>query len=125
MKGKKETKCTVCGKVTKNEIIYAAKTINLSATKYTYDGKVKKLTVTIKDSKGNAIASSNYTVTYPSGRKNVEKYTVKVTSAKTVSKTIKNLKAKKTYYVRIRTYKTVGKTPYYSDWSAKKSVTTK
>lgn len=189
--GKKETKCTFCGKVTKTETIYAAKTIKLSATKYTYDGKVKKPSVTIKDSKGNAIASTNYTVTYPSGRKNVGKYTVKVTfkgnysgsknltftinpprtsiskvaagkkaftvkwakkttqvtgyeiqystsssfakgnktvkvtSAKTVSKTISKLTGGKKYYVRIRTYKTVGKTPYYSDWSAKKSVTTK
>ena len=58
--------------------------------------------------------------TFASGNK-----TVKVTSAKTVSKTIKSLKAKKTYYVRIRTYKTVNKVNYYSDWSAKKSVTTK
>ena len=189
--GKKETKCTECGKVTKTETIYAAKTINLSVTKYTYDGKVKKPSVTIKDSQGNAIASTNYTVTYATGRKNVGKYTVKVTfkgnysgsknltftinppktsiskltagkkaftakwakkttqvtgyeiqystsktfasgnktvkvtSAKTVSKTIKSLKAKKTYYVRIRTYKTVNKVNYYSDWSAKKSVTTK
>lgn len=189
--GKKETKCSVCSKVTKTETIYMAKTIKLSATAYTYDGKVKKPTVTVKDSKGNAIASTNYTVTYPTGRKNVGKYTVKVTfkgnysgtknlvftinppktsiskltsgskaftvkwakkttqvtgyeiqystsktfasgnktvkvtSAKTVSKTIKSLKAKKTYYVRIRTYKTVNKAKYYSDWSAKKSVTTK
>lgn len=189
--GKKETRCTVCGKVTKTETIYAAKTIKLSATKYTYDGKVKKPSVTIKDSKGNVIASDGYTVTYPSGRKNVGKYTVKVTfkgnysgsknltftinplktsiskvtagkkaftvkwakkqaqvtgyeiqystsssfakgnktvkvtSAKTVSKTISKLTGGKKYYVRIRTYKTVGKTPYYSDWSAKKSVTTK
>ena len=54
-------------------------------------------------------------------------------SAKTVtvknnvtSKTISNkLKAKKKYYVRIRTYKKVGGKKYYSSWSAKKSVTTK
>ena len=187
--GKIVKTCSKCG-YTKTETIYAAKTIKFSATKYTYDGKVKKPSVTIKDSKGNAIASSNYTITYPSGRKNVGKYTVKVTfkgnysgsknltftinppktsiskvtagkkaftvkwakkttqvtgyeiqystsssfksgnktvkvtSAKTASKTIKSLKAKRKYYVRVRTYKTVGKTPYYSDWSAKKSVTT-
>lgn len=186
--GKKQSKCTVCGKVVKTATIYAAKTIKLSDTKYTYDGKVKKPTVIIKDSKGNEIASSNYTVTYPSGRKNVGKYTVKVkfkgnysgsesltftikppktsiskvtsdsnaftvkwakkttqvtgyeiqystsktfakgnktvkvASAKAVSKTIKNLKANKTYYVRIRTYKIVNKVKYVSAWSAKKSV---
>ncbi len=51
--------------------------------------------------------------------------TVKITSAKTASKAIKGLKAKKKYYVRIRTYKTVSGKKYYSDWSSKKSVTTK
>lgn len=43
----------------------------------------------------------------------------------TTSTTIKNLKAKKKYYVRIRTYKTVNGTKYYSDWSGYKYVTTK
>lgn len=47
----------------------------------------------------------------------------------TTSKKISKLKAKKTYYVRIRTYKTVkvdGKsTRIYSDWSKVKKVTTK
>lgn len=51
--------------------------------------------------------------------------TVTITSNKTVKKTIKSLKAKKKYYVRIRTYKTVGKTKYYSSWSAAKSIKTK
>lgn len=51
--------------------------------------------------------------------------TATVTSYKTVSKKIKKLKAKKKYYVRIRTYKTVGSTNYYSAWSANKYVTTK
>ena len=37
---------------------------------------------------------------------------------KTVSTVIKNLKQGKTYYVRIRTYKTVGGKKYYSEWSA-------
>lgn len=41
------------------------------------------------------------------------------------SKTIKNLKAKKTYYVRVRTYKTVSGVKYYSTWSTKKSIKTK
>ena len=51
--------------------------------------------------------------------------TVKVTSYKTASKSIKKLKAKKTYYVQMRTYKKVGTTTYYSSWSTKKSVKTK
>ena len=41
------------------------------------------------------------------------------------SNTISKLKAKKKYYIRICTYKTVGGTKYYSGWSSVKSVTTK
>lgn len=59
--------------------ICAAKSISLSGTSYTYDGKVKKPTVTVKDSSGKTIAASSYNVTYGSGRKKVGKYTVKVT----------------------------------------------
>ena len=43
----------------------------------------------------------------------------------TTSKKKTGLKAKKKYYVRIRTYKTVNGNKYYSAWSAKKTVTTK
>lgn len=45
--------------------------------------------------------------------------------AKKTSKTISKLKAKKKYYVRIRTYKTVNGKKYCSVWSAKKSIKTK
>lgn len=48
--------------------------------------------------------------------------TVAVTSASTVSKTITGLTKGKTYYVRIRTYKTVSDVKYPSGWSGKKSV---
>ncbi|MBQ7202468.1 MAG: leucine-rich repeat domain-containing protein [Eubacterium sp.] len=52
-----------------------------------------------------------------------KKKTVK--GASSTSKTIKSLKKKKTYYVRVRAYhKYSGKT-YYSSWSAKKKVKTK
>lgn len=51
--------------------------------------------------------------------------TVKITKNKTVSKTVKKLNAKKKYYVRIRTYKTVKGTKYCSSWSKAKTVTTK
>lgn len=167
---------------------------SLSSTSYTYDGKVKKPSVTVKDSNGKKIPSKYYTVTYQGGRKNVGKYSVtiklkdkyygsktlyftikpkstsvskltakkkgftvkwkkqsaqttgyqiqystssKFSSAKTVtigkntttSKTVSKLKAKKKYYVRVRTYKTVkinGKnTKIYSSWSKSKTVTTK
>ena len=48
--------------------------------------------------------------------------TAKVTKNATVSKTIAKLTKGKTYYVRIRTYKKVGKVTYYSAWSTTKSI---
>lgn len=50
---------------------------------------------------------------------------VSITKNKTTSKTVSKLKKKKYYYVRIRTYKKVSGTTYYSVWSAKKKVKTK
>ncbi|MCM1284986.1 MAG: fibronectin type III domain-containing protein [Acetobacter sp.] len=190
------TKCSVCGTKKSSKTIYYPKTVTLSTTSYTYNGKVRKPTVTVKDSKGNKISASNYTVAYASGRKNVGKYnvtikfkgsysgtvtktftikpkstsiskvtagkkkftvkwkkltsqttgyqiqystsskftakttkTVTVSKNKTTSKSVSKLKAKKKYYVRVRTYKTVkvnGKnTKIYSSWSKAKTVTTK
>jgi hypothetical protein len=51
--------------------------------------------------------------------------TLKVKNFKTTSKTIKNLKAKKKYWVKIRTYKNVNGKLYYSTWSKAKMITTK
>lgn len=56
------------------------------------------------------------------------KKSMKGAKTKTVrasSKTIKGLKSKKTYYVRIRAYKQVGKQKVYSSWTSKKKVRTK
>ena len=55
--------------------------------------------------------------------KNKKTVTVKGYSA--VSRKISSLKGKTRYYIRIRTYKVIGKTYYYSPWSAVKTVTTK
>ena len=55
----------------------------------------------------------------------VERKTVNIKKNKTTSNTVKKLKAKKKYYVRIRTYKTVSGKKIYSDWSKSKNVTTK
>ena len=68
--------CTVCGKTVSTKIYYA-KTVSLSRTSYVYDGKAKKPSVTVRDSKGNKIAKSNYTVAY-SANKNVGKGKVTV-----------------------------------------------
>ena len=192
--GVKTYTCKSC-KATKTEAIPKASNIKLSKTDYTYNGKVQKPSVTVKNSKGKALKNgTDYTVSYPKGMKNVGKYTVKVTlkgnysgtksltyninpkgtsvskvkaakkgfkvtwkkqttqttgyqvqystsskfkSAKTVtisknkttSKSVSKLSAKKKYYVRVRTYKTVkvnGKNvKLYSGWSKAKSVTSK
>jgi hypothetical protein len=176
----------------KTELTSKNTTIKLSKSSYTYDGKAKKPTVTVKDSKGNTIDTKYYTVTYKNNKKvgkatititfkgdyigsitknfkinptatalkkavskktkaiavtwkkqatqttgyeiqysTSSKFTKKTTktatvkSAKTTSTTIRKLKAKKKYYIRIRTYKTVGGKKYYSGWSKAKSLTTK
>ena len=188
--------CSVCG-AEQTETIYAAKTIKLSKTSMTYNGKNQKPSVTIMDANKNKLKSgTDYKVTYPKKSKNVGRYTVtitlkgsysgtvkktftilpkntaiskltaskntvtvkwkkqtkqtagyeiqystsskftkkttktvKVTKNSTTSKKITKLKAKKKYYVRIRTYQTVkvGKksTKIYSGWSKAKMVTTK
>ena len=192
--GVKTYTCKSC-KATKTEAIPKASNIKLSKTAYTYNGKVQKPSVTVKDSKGKALKNgTDYKISYPKGMKNVGKYTVKVTlkgnysgtksltyninpkgtsvskvkaakkgfkvtwkkqstqttgyqvqystsskfkkaktvtisKNKTTSKSVSKLSAKKKYYVRVRTYKTVkigGKSvKLYSGWSKAKSVTTK
>ncbi len=58
---------------------YKVNNIKLSKTAYTYNGKVQKPSVTVKDSKGKALKSTDYKINYTKGTKNVGKYTVKVT----------------------------------------------
>jgi len=77
--GKSEVVCATCGEVD-TKTIYMPKTFTLSETNYTYDGKVKQPTVTVKDSKGNTLTKDvDYTVSYEDGRKTPGKYTVKIT----------------------------------------------
>ena len=78
--GKVETKCSVCGNVSKTTTVYYPKTIKLSKTAYIYNGKVQTPSVTVKDSKGNTLKKdTDYTVKYSDGRKNTGKYTVTIT----------------------------------------------
>ncbi len=72
-------KCSVCG-TKKSTTVPKVSSFKLSATNYTYDGKVKTPAVTVKDSKGKTLRKgTDYDVTYSSGRKNVGKYAVKIT----------------------------------------------
>lgn len=182
---------------TKDEKSDAGKvaSVALSEASYTYNGKVRTPSVKAKDSAGNAVPKSEYTVKYDSGRKNVGQYkatitfkgkysgtycktfrilpkgtklkkvsagkkgftakwsrqktqttgyqvqysqkknfksgakTVTIGKTKTAAKKVTGLKKKKTYYVRIRTYKTVKisgkKANVVSAWSSAKKVKTK
>lgn len=53
------------------------------------------------------------------------KKTVTIVNNNTNSRKARSLKSKTKYFVRVRTYKTVKGTKYYSAWSSTKSVTTK
>lgn len=89
-----------------------------------------KNTVTVKWRKQTK-QTAGYEIQYSTSSKFTKKMTktVKVTKNSTTSKKITKLKAKKKYYVRIRTYQTVkvGKksTKIYSGWSKAKTITTK
>ena len=69
--------------------------------------------------------TSGYQLQYSTSSKFTSAKTVTITSNKTTSKKITKLTAKKKYYVRVRTYKTVSGKKYYSSWSSAKAVTTK
>ncbi len=188
--GKITTACSVCKKILSTTVIPKASAIKLSATAYTYDGKAKTPSVTVKDSKGKTLGKgTDYDVVYASGRINVGKYkvtikfkgkysgtkdlyfninpkgttiskilpmqssfraywnkmatqttgyqlqystssaftnpvTVGIAKNTTLAYTRTSLAKDKTYYVRVRTYKTVGTTKFYSAWSPAKAVTT-
>ena len=89
---------------------------SLSKTKKAFTAKWKK----------QSAQTSGYQLLYSTNSKfkSRNKY-VTVSSYKTTSKTIKKLAAKKKYYVKIRTYKSVSGKKYYSGWSAAKTVVTK
>ena len=83
----------------------------------------KKFTVRWKK---QSTQTSGYQIQYCTNKSFKSGYkTVTIKGSATTSKTIKNLKAAKKYYVRIRTYKIVSGKKYYSSWSVIKSVTTK
>ena len=69
--------------------------------------------------------TSGYQIQYSSRNDFKTQKIVTVSGASKTSRTVSGLAKKHKYYVRIRTYKTVGKTKYYSTWSAAKTVTTK
>ena len=75
--------------------------------------------------KKQATQTSGYQIRYSLKSSMKSAKTVKVAGAKKTSTTIKGLKAKKYYYVQVRTYKTVKGKKYCSSWSKPKKIKTK
>jgi hypothetical protein len=118
---------------TNNEHVLSGKTYDLILSyKPTFPNtSIKKLAPKKKSFKINFKKCSNvsgYQVKYSIKKNMSSSKTVKVSSSSS-SKTVKSLKSKKKYYVKVRTYKTVkingrNKT-YYGKWSKIKTVKTK
>ncbi|MBR1724858.1 MAG: fibronectin type III domain-containing protein, partial [Ruminococcus sp.] len=94
-----------------------------AAIKSAKSPKTKQIKVTWKKSAGGVTGYQVTTALDKKFSKSKKSYTVK--KAATTSKTITKLKKGKTYYVKVRAYKTVGKTKYYGAYSAAKKVTVK
>ena len=85
-------------------------------------GAKKKLTVNWKKI-SNATGYQIQVATDKKFTKN--KKSVTISKNKTISTTIKKLKGKKKYYIRVRTYRKVAGKKVYSSWSSVKNVKTK
>ena len=134
------------GKVTIAKNFSGKAVITVTAGNNNYKTATKKVTITVKPAAVTLKSVKNTTVknaskgkftitwnklsyatgyqiqysansSFKSGNK-----TVNVKGASTVSKAITGLAKNKTYYVRIRTYKTIAGKNVFSAWSAKKSV---
>lgn len=124
----------------KKNVVSATPSVKLSTSAYTYNGKVKTPGVKISVN-GTVLTKDNYSVSYGKGRKNVGKYTVKVTlkndyaGSKTVSfkinppkSAVKKLKKGKksfTVYVKKQSKQTSGYQVQYSTSKKFKSPKTK
>jgi len=113
----------------KKNVVSATPSVKLSTSTYTYNGKVKTPGVKVSVN-GTVLTKDNYSVSYGNGRKNVGKYTVKVTlkndyaGSKTVSfkinppkSAVKKLKKGKksfTVYVKKQSKQTSGYQVQYS-----------
>ena len=132
------------GKVTVKAKFIGKATITITAPASTnYTATTKKITVTVNPTKTalssvsspsagkmtvkwkkNAVGTG-YQIQYSTSSKFTSPKAVTIAKNSTLTRTIGNLVKGKKYYVRIRTYKTVGSTKFYSGWSAAKAVTIK
>lgn len=100
----------------------------ISYTPYFSNTSISRIFAKSKSIKVNWSKCSNvsgYQLQYSTNKNMKSAKTINLSSSSS-SKTIKNLKSKKNYYVRIRTYKTINingsNKTYYGKWSPKKSV---
>lgn len=191
--GVMQRKCTRCGNI-KAESIERPSTAKTNLDAYVYNGADRSPKVVVKDSKGNVIANTHYTLSYTNGRRTVGRHTVVITfdgryysgemtaeyviqptavkgwkvsaqkkalatswtanaaqttgyqiqyarsstfpagsrknawisQRKTTSKRVTaGVLSRKTYYVRIRAYRTVNGQKIYSNWSSVKKIVSK
>lgn len=75
--------------------------------------------------KKQSTQTTGYQIRYSTSSKFSKAKTVTVKKNTATSKAVKKLKANKKYYVKVRTYKKIGNSTYYSAWSSAKTVKTK
>ena len=106
---------------TKKPAVKPAKKVTVKKQAAKVKAGKKKLTVTWKKDKN--VSGYQIKIATKKNFKGAKTYTVK--SYKTYKKVIKKLKAKKKYFVKVRAYKTVGKSKVYGAYSAVRSCKVK
>lgn len=100
----------------KSAVIYRLSKPVITSVK---NSSAKKAVVTLEKKNSKA---TGYQIEYSYQKDFSSSKTVKITSYKTLTKTLSGLTKGKTCYVRVRTYKVVSDVTYYGIWSDKKSV---
>ncbi|MDO4170862.1 MAG: fibronectin type III domain-containing protein [Lachnospiraceae bacterium] len=105
---------TVTSKASVIKTIYRLDTPKISSLKNSKSGKL-----TIKWKKKTKI--NGYQIQYSTNKSFKGGKTVTIASSKKTSMTVSKLKKENKYYVRVRSYKKISKTKYYSNWSTSKN----
>ncbi len=115
---------TVTAQETKNYKAATKKitfTVKLPAVKLSSAKSAEPGKLTVKWAKN--VFATGYQVQYATSSKFTGAKTAKISKYQTVTSTLSGLTEGKKYYVRVRAYKTSGKTTVYSAWSSAKSAT--
>ena len=140
----KSVTVTKAGKVTIKAKFIGKATITITTpVSKNYNASTKKITITANPAKTeissvtspatskmtvkwkkNAVGTG-YQIQYSTSNKFASVKSAWITKNTTINKTITGLAKGKKYYIRLRTYKTVGGVKYYSGWSKAKTVTIK